>query len=285
MPKCVACDGNLEFFGPRSKYEYHICKSCGSIQLFPMPTGEELAEAYRREYSSANQAEEFCDPQRWKDVARPYHESIMTVLRDYAVTGPVVDFGAGWGYLCQMLNANGFECYGCEPSEVMAARCRNAGIPVEMGSLEVVESRGKPASAIVMCAVFEHLTEHRNWLQRANAVLKKGGYLISLHPTAACYRLLAQILRLNVRRRELPELHGTFSPPWHTALFSLKAMDVLAKNNGYEIAEIRRAPQGRIGGALGGLQMLLAAINRVGWFFVGKEWPLVTSHIFVLRKL
>ena len=44
--RCVACGGTLSVFGPRLEYEYHRCVQCGTIQLYPLPSGGELAHAY-----------------------------------------------------------------------------------------------------------------------------------------------------------------------------------------------------------------------------------------------
>jgi hypothetical protein len=281
---CIACEGDLRFFGQRLNYDYYICSTCGTLQLFPMPNEKELREAYAKEYASSGHTEEFEDPERWRLVARTYHQSILNALVDHGISDLIIDYGAGWGHLCEMLIDYGFDCRGVEMSKDMVNYCQKKGLLVEHGDLEVLEKSHEEISAIVMCAVFEHLVNHHAWLTRVHGILSSNGFLVTLHPTAACYNLLGRLMRLGNLQRPLPELHGSFTPPWHTALFSIDATKMLAEKNGFELLEIRPAPQGRIGGFLGCVQVSLEIVNKVGWHLLGETWPLVTTHIFVMRK-
>jgi hypothetical protein len=156
---------------------------------------------------------------------------------------------------------------------------------VQHGGIELLELIDERISAIVMCAVFEHLVDHNVWLERFNRLLPINGYVVTLHPTAACYRLLGNLFRLGNRQRELPELHGAFFPPWHTAFFSLKGMKIIAERQGFEVVDIRPASQGNLGGLFGFVQKCLQLINIMGFKIVGLNWPLITSHVFVLKKI
>ena len=282
---CIACSDPLRPFGSRLTYLYAECTTCRTLQLVPMPNAAALEAAYADHYTEVPQSPEFGDPDRWAAAGAPYRQDLLRTVIERRVQGPIVDVGAGWGHLCSLLQAHGFECSGVEPSTVMAAYCHRQGLPVIQGGLEMIEASKGPAGALLLCAVFEHLTEHEAWLTRARAVLRDDGYLITLQPTASCYRLLAQLVRFRNRRRELPEFHGTFAPPWHTALFSIKGMYLLAARSGFQIVEVRPASQGKAGGWFGTAQRLLGAVNQIGARIVGPQWPLVTSHIFVLRKV
>jgi hypothetical protein len=79
-------------------------------------------------------------------------------------------------------------------------------------------------------------------------------------------------------------LTGAFAPPWHTLFISIRGMKLLAERAGLVVCEVRPAPQGRLGGMLGFIQTCLESINRLGWLILGADWPLHTSHIFVLKK-
>ena len=283
---CTVCHGELALFGPRLDYEYHICTSCKTLQLFPMPDEQQLETAYAQQYATAGQTEEFSDPNHWRSVGDPYRKDILRALVDHKITGSLVEFGAGWGHLCEMLIGNGFTCRGVELSPQMAAYGQKNGLPIFTGGFELIQQPAfQDVSAIVMCAVFEHLSNHHEWMQRFNRRLPMGGALVTLHPTAACYTLLGKLFRFGDRHKELPELHGSFTPPWHTALFSLKAMEIIAEQHGFQVVDIRPASQGRLGGLIGFVQRCLGLSNRIGWFVFGRHWPLVTTHVFVLRKV
>ena len=138
---------------------------------------------------------------------------------------------------------------------------------------------------MVLCTVFEHLVDHDNWLNRANCLLECGGLFVTLQPTAPFANLLGRIVRLGNLHAPLPALHQVFCPPWHTVFFSLKGMEILMSRHGFALLEIRPAPQGRMRGTMGVAQVGLEMVNRLGWSLVGQRWPLVTAHIFVLKKV
>jgi SAM-dependent methyltransferase len=289
----MICDGELKFLGPRRgelkatalprEYKYYVCHNCGTIQLNPMPTPEEMAVLYQDCYLSENNMERSTSPETWKEASRTYNESILKELRRHVIGGPVLDFGAGYGFLCQLLNKNGYECTGVELSDQRLVYCRQNNMPVQKGGPEVFHHK-QGLSAVLMCAVFEHLSAHLEFLKQASKGLGEGGIIITLHPTSKVFRLLAFLLRFGMSRRELPHLAGAFAPPWHTMFVSISGMKLLAERAGLQVCNIRPAPQGRLEGVLGFIQACLEAINRIGWLFFGAHWPLHTSHIFVLKR-
>lgn len=284
IASCVACGGPLSLFGRRSDYAYHRCGRCGTIQIWPLPDEAELAQAYAAQYATAEHYEG--DPDRCRASARTYYQSIVQVLEDHEdeISGMVVDYGAGWGGLCEMLMEHGFQCQGLEMSQDMVASCQERGLPVRQGGLAALAGE-EGISALVLCTVFEHLVEHDAWLTQAGRLLGQGGLLVTLQPTAPFANFAGRVLRLGNVQRVLPPLHQIFCPPWHTVLFSLEGMTILASRNGFELLEIRPAPQGRERGLTRFAQLGLESVNWVGWRLFGGQWPLLTAHTFVFRKV
>ena len=280
--RCVACGGTLSVFGPRLQYEYHRCVECGTIQLYPLPSAAELAHAYAAQYATAGHYEG--DADRSRMCGRPYYQSIIGALKDYHAEGLVVDYGAGWGGLCELLIAEGFHVEGVEPSETMAAHCRKKGLPVHHGDLSVLHDKEGQIGTFALNTVFEHLIAHDAWLSLVHRLLAPHGLFVTLQPTAPFADLVGRVVRFGNVRAPLPALHLFFCPPWHTVFFSLDGMKHLMAKHGFELLDIRPAPQGRMGGMLGLAQVVLETINRVGWTLMGRSWPLLTAHIFVFRK-
>jgi SAM-dependent methyltransferase len=285
MDSCIACQGELTLFGPYSKYVYCRCRRCGSIQLSPMPSEAEMALAYQGDYVAAAQTEEFTDPEVWRDVSRTYCTSVVATLKDNDVRGLVVDYGAGWGFLLEMMIANGFDARGLEIAREELTYAQRRGLPMQEGDLNTLKGLDGQVAAITMLAVFEHLVNHDAVLSAAHRLLQDGGLFVTLHPTAAIFNLIGNLVRLGNKRRPLPDLHGAFTAPWHTALFSIEGTDKIVSRNGFRLLEIRPAPQGRIKGLLGLIQMSLELVNKMGWAVLGTRWPLVTTHIFVFQKM
>ena len=248
-----------------------------------MPSPETLALLYEESYLSGNETERQTTPESWERASRSYNESILATIRDHGVRGPLLDFGAGYGFLCELLNKNGYSCTGVELSDERLVYCRAHNMPVEKGGMEVFRER-KEIGAVLLCAVFEHLCTHRKFLEEAAQALREDGVIITLHPTSKIFRLLAFLFRFGMTQRELPHLAGAFAPPWHTLFISISGMKHLAAQAGLEVCEIRPAPQGRLDGLLGLIQVSLESINRLGWSILGTSWPLHTSHLFVLKR-
>ncbi|PYR61119.1 MAG: hypothetical protein DMF91_10565 [Acidobacteria bacterium] len=281
---CLVCGGDLALFGPYSRYTYYRCCACGTIQLFPMPNEADMAQAYRDEYASGKQMERYNDPEWYRVVSRTYADSIVRTLKDRAVSGPIVDCGAGWGFLVEMMIQSGFDARGVELSHDQVVFAQKRGLPIQQGDLASLTEMGGRASVVTLSCVFEHLVNHACALSAARRLLAPNGLLITLHPTASFYNVVGRAFRLGDTRKPLPDLEGAFAAPWHTALFSIDATEQFISRHGFRLLDIRPAPQGRHGGWVGLAQRLLELTNRIGWPLFRRRWPLVTSHIFVFER-
>lgn len=281
---CIICKQKIVLFGPYHKYNYYICVSCGSLQLYPMLRRKEMDELYEKEYSSAGQMKEFVDPKIWEKVSRTYRNSIVDAVKQFVPSGIIIDFGTGWGFLVKQLRENGLDCLGIEISNEMLQYCKENKIPVENENSSKIQSLKGKVSCVVMCAVFEHLSEHHRSLKKINELLKDDGIFITLHPTSSFFRIAGDLIRLGNRKKELNDLYGAFTAPWHTLLISIRGMQILAQQHGFKIIKIIPSPQGRLSGIYGVIQIILEKINKIGWLLMKHKWPLVNSHIFVLQK-
>ena len=230
---------------------------------------------YAEEYVQAEQAAEFSDPEQWRAAGEPYRRDILRALRRHDIEGPILDVGAGWGFLCDLLRREGYDCRGVELSAEMASWAQDHGHPVRRGGLD---DDLEPASALVLCAVFEHLSDQTRWLDQFAARIPPGGWLVTLHPVPGLYRALANLLRAGRRDRELPEFHGTFAPPWHTALISPKGLHAAADRTGWAVRSIEPASTGRAGGLIGVAQRFLSLLIRL------SKGRLATTHVCVLQR-
>jgi SAM-dependent methyltransferase len=280
--KCVACRGDLALFGPRLSYAYYRCVECATIQLYPQPSAEDIINAYKEDYASSGH--HVTDPALCAVSARPYYENILKVIRDYHISGQIVDYGAGWGGLCKLLIEKGYNCLAVEPSREMAEYCQQGGLPTRNGELGSIADLESQVDALVLCTVLEHLTNHDEWLREARKLLSPKGFLITLQPTAHFANFAGNLLRLNNHAKPLPQVHQVFCPPWHTVFFSSKGARALAERSGFKLLEVRPAPQGRREGLLGLAQVTLESINRVGYLLAGNDWPLIIAHTYVFGK-
>ncbi|HUU27462.1 MAG TPA: class I SAM-dependent methyltransferase [archaeon] len=279
--RCSACQGLLTYFGQRMSYNYYLCRSCGTIQLFPQPTPHDLASLYSSAYLEFNHYEH--DPLAARKAYLPYYKTILHCLKKYNISGTVLECGSGWGGLLELMLRNGIICQGIEISKPMLHYCRNQNLPVDSGDLNDLNIKG-PFKALVMCLVFEHLIGHDEWLLKAGSLLEKDGYLLSFQPVPAFGKLIFRFLKLFNSRAAIPDLYGTFSPPWHTTIFSPKGMRFLADRNGFELVDIMPGIQGRAGGLKGLTQRLIDLINWLPGRLTLIGWPFFTCALFVMKK-
>jgi SAM-dependent methyltransferase len=281
---CIACEGSSALLlGARENYSYYVCQECATVQIWPLPDRYEVEKLYANsEFATASHGQG--DADTLVKSSHSYYLNIAEALIDHGVDGMVIDYGAGYGGLCGVLMEKGFKCAGIELSANMVHECRERGLPVYQKSLSSLVDDGIKASAVVLCGVFEHLSDPRNFLSQVHAILEPNGLLISLQPTGTFARLLAYTSRITSFNKQLPSLFYIFDAPWHIALYSLDGMSMLARSNGFELSDVRFAPQGRSEGFYGVAQGLLEWTNRLGWAFFKSSWPLMISHTFVFKK-
>ena len=284
--KCIACaDNALEYFGHRDHYAYHMCRTCGTLQLFPMPSEDELARAYKDEYSTSGHitsGRAVVEPDAVSRMNAKYHSAIVETVMNLPGSKTTLEIGSGYGGMCRLAIESGIPWEGIDLSRDAADFCLAAGLPVKHSSLsEVTGAYG----VIVMCFVFEHLANYDGFLAACRERLNPGGRIVTLHPTAEFARFAATVLRLGSRRRKLPRLDFAFTPPWHTCLMSSRGIKAVAHRNGFRVESTRPSPIGRFGSvARRAAQAAVGLANSVGWHLIGTHWPLIPAYLVVLQR-
>lgn len=279
---CIACGSPVEFFGRRGTYTYASCKSCGSIQLAPFPTKEELDRAYMEDYPASGH--QGADPVAIYESSRPFYDAILQELR--LLSSPpatVLDLGCGWGGMCRYLGSAGYDYLGIDYPSASFEFCRQQGLNVRATTLDELDIEGHRFSAVVMNTVFEHLQDHVGTLHSIHRILEPGGLLLVLIPTAGLFGRLARMIRWIRNTNEIPAMNTTFCPPWHTAIFSVTGMHHLLNANGFELVRIRPSPSGSDSGFIGLVQKVATLVAQTGFTLFGTRWPLVLNHLFVYR--
>lgn len=282
---CVACGGRLIPFGQREGYRYDRCAACGTLQLNPMPGEAFLRQAYTEKYHQAGHYAE--DPDRRNRHGRRVFEGMLRayLARGGSRSGPVLDYGCGWGGLLNQLRAEGLAAEGADLSRTMAAHCRQQGHTVFEADLETLaRDRSGAYTGVFMCAVFEHLPDPAGALRSIDTLLQPDGLFVSLQPTAGFARFFGTLFRGGIPQLPLPRLHEVLCPPWHTVLFSAGGMARLAESCGFTLESVCRGPVQTGSGVAGAVKEALELTNHAGWRLLGTRWPLCICHIFVLRK-
>lgn len=272
---CVACGSPSHYFGRSGDYRYFMCSKCGTLQLMPLPTQEQLTALYEKDYAGSGHHDESCR------TSYPRNKAVLDIILNtpppYGNIHSVIDLGCGDGCLCRMLHNNKLNYIGFDLSDRDVELCRQKGLNVVKGDLAYLKDR-EHVSVIVMIAVFEHLVDHAEFLDHCNRILKPGGLLIILSPTAHFAS------RLRKGCQELPKSHNLFCPPWHTVLFSIQGLRYLVQRHGFELKSVKVSPPGSRTGLKEFIRYLFVIINYFG-FALTERFPFAVSHIFVCRKV
>jgi SAM-dependent methyltransferase len=251
-----------------------------------MPTESELDAAYATDYANKPEAMHDGGPVNPDELNRDhsrYHQRIVEILKEWKVSGPILEVGCGFGGLGMQAIRAGLSWEGVDLSEQAVAYCQKQGLPVRLAKLPDADE--KQYSAIVLCFVFEHLADHDSFLRECRSRLAPQGRIITLQPTAPFARFFGTLVRFGDRKRPLPRLDCSFVPPWHTALLSIDGTRAIAARNGFKVEHVTLSPTGRFGGLARRMsQVMIQGLNGLGWRLVGEPWPLTPAHMIIMRS-
>ncbi len=135
-----------------------LCSGCGIITNHPIPSDEELAAFYKKDYRTDYKGTP--EPrmrQVWRNFSRM--EQHMLNNRDVYASGmKCLDLGSGSGEFMFLANAIGMTCKGVEPNEGYANYCRTKlGLDVANQTLEETHFEPKSFDLIRLSHVLEHM--------------------------------------------------------------------------------------------------------------------------------
>ncbi len=155
-----------------------LCGDCGHVFNDPIPTAEELAAFYARDYRvSYKGAERPSGRQIARNFGRVerYWRKWGHVMRSHP---RVLDIGAGSGEFLFFAKALGHETEGVEPNVGYSAYCRDElALPVRTASVEDLEGAEATYDFIRLNHVLEHMRDPVESLERAARLLAPNGVL------------------------------------------------------------------------------------------------------------
>lgn len=153
--------------------------------------------------------------------------------------GRLLELGCGTGDLLVGAQEPGWIVRGVEMTEAFASRAREAGVDVEVASVESCHSLEEQWECILLAAVLEHLYDPRACLTRVLRALVPGGVAFIDVPNECSLwtRVGNGYMRLRGRRWAV-NLSPTF-PPYHVVGFCPHSLRWLLSDLGFEIVEMQ----------------------------------------------
>lgn len=279
---CIACFGNLRFFGKVADYDYMQCTACKTVQLYPLPSTEQVEKAYSGVYADA-------DHYPYADAAikesEPFSQALADLSGSIAPEGTVLDFGCGYGGLSRTLAARKRSYLGVDLSIPMVDYCKAHGLNARNASISTLLEEKASFSAIAMNAVLEHLTNPEDIFSAFRRLLLPGGYIISSSVTGPFPTFFGKWLMRLSGGTELPRMRNIFVPPWHAVFYTPAGMREFAPRCGFRLEKVVPISFGAIPGAMGLLRPVAAAAGTIGFHLISENWPLSASHIFCLKRI
>lgn len=280
--KCIACSGNLRFFGKKIGYDYMQCDTCKTVQLFPLPSVEQVEKAYAGDYADAGHYPLADDAIR---ESKPFSQALANLSETFAPKGTVLDFGCGYGGLSSELAARNRDYLGVDLSVPMVEYCNAHGLNARNASINTLLAGETRFSAIAMNAVLEHLTEPEQVFSSLRELLVPGGCIFSSSVTGPFPTFFGKWLMRLKGGDELPTMRKIFVPPWHVCFYTPAGMRALAPRCGLRLEKVIPISFGAMPGVLGLLRPVASAAGSIGFHLLSENWPLSASHIFCLRRV
>lgn len=281
VERCVACGAMMAEFGKQGEYAYSVCTQCESLQQNPMPTPEQLALEYQKNY--AQRGHYAFNYEEAMAANRNFYQHILGILaRHSRPKGLVLDYGCGYGGLCEMLEAQGIEYVGYDLSHDEVEIARKKNLKVHYGGIGDIP--GDPGiSAMVMIFVFEHLANYDEFLEDCKKVIPPQGLLVITIPTSPFIVKTWNLARKLGVKSDLPKFNEALTPPWHTVIFSARGIRALMARHGIEVTQVLRSPKSQARGLLGLIKRSLEMVEIAGFAIFGEKFPFMTAQTFICR--
>ena len=189
--RCPCCRGvdsgvvDRKFF-----HALHQCASCGILFRYPNESAAEMASFYQANYAEPGLTTELPDDPALthllatnfagsgKDFS--YHVEILRSL-GLKAGGPLLDFGANWGYATLQFQRAGFVVDGFEPSRPRAEFGRKLGLEIAT----VLPEGEAIYDAVYSCHVLEHVPNPLETLKAQLRMVRPGGLVVAHTPNGS----------------------------------------------------------------------------------------------------
>ena len=166
------------------------CDGCGMVYLNPrlarLVDNFTMNEAYLREhYLPYYQKIGILTPTLELDAAAndQFHQSALAEMQPYRELNRVLDVGCAIGLFLKAARADGWDCYGVEPSHALAEYGRlHLGLSITEGELGQAGFAQNSFDVITLWGVTEHLLDPKATYRLVYSLLRPGGLLLLRMP-------------------------------------------------------------------------------------------------------
>ena len=109
-----------------------------------------------------------------------YNDFVNKIMLKFIKTGPVLDFGSGFGIFCKFLNTSGFQCHGLEIDKEALSQSKKNKIKTftDLSEIDILYP------VITSLNVLEHIDDDENAIKEITKKMEKDGLLILYVPAS-----------------------------------------------------------------------------------------------------
>jgi SAM-dependent methyltransferase len=251
------------------------CPHCAYVR-FPAPSEAELDRYYAVDYpaASASWYNVEIDYSPWKTTSRA--DRIERLIHAFGISKGAVlhEFGCAFGGTVHELATRGYRASGTELNQGAVAAGRSRGNPFihAEGAVEYLSRTGQSPDAVYAWHAIEHFTKPLDFLKQLRDLIRPGGLLILIVPSAAA---------------RFPLVYGLnryiwFGYPEHVHLFTPGCAPSMAAEVGMKLVHVASAEYGIEPEATG--RALQVDSDAARWIRLAEPQLLGEELIIVLRR-
>ncbi len=212
------CDKSFEKYG----YDLYRCRECDHLFVWPVPTIEQLEEAYSDPDHFASYFTEGRLPHRLAVAAQ------VDLIATLGLGPRFLEIGPGHGALLTYAKKAGFEVHASELSSHFARRLASQGIldasRIFVGDLLEMPVPDTGFDVIVMRATIEHFRHPGEYLDHIRRLLSPRGVFVIEAERFDC---------IDMRNLDAPWAH--VGPPFHLHYFTSQGIQHLLTKHGFRV--------------------------------------------------
>ena len=222
--QCIFCKKPSDVVAiEENGYTGKKCPICNLIYISPRPRYVQTIERYAKDASNTSAYSIISDdfPKRLNA------KHTLSIIKQYANKGTILEIGAGAGYFLDEARKNGFEVYGIEINRIQSEFINNVlKIPCENTKLSESSFSNKRFDIIYHCNVLSHLSDPLEEFRIINQKLESGG----MH--------VFETGNVGDVNRKYYRFLGTFDYPDHLFFFSVRSIERLLEEAKYNCLKI-----------------------------------------------
>lgn len=239
--RCVACGGDvdsqdhvLRCGSPITGGHIHRCKSCGTLQVAPRPSPEDLARLYGADYYEGFIAG--AGMVGGNTEVSPVLQLRLQELERRIPRGRLLDVGCGLGLFVKYAGEHGWDAVGLETSSWAATEGSSRyNIVIHHAELTDAPIAQESMDVVHFNHVMEHVLDPLQTMAAARKLLRPGGILVVEVPQEIRYPLSDRVFRALH-----PDLYRADPPTvtHHLTFFTVGGLRAAAARAGFDVERV-----------------------------------------------